>query len=102
MFESLDPSDKQVSTRSALLSYGVYCVLALAAVLILAAKITAGRRGVPVIAGAVVYSAVLVLSVTGLVNTIKLGPPRQRKYAFRMNLLMLLAIAPTLIWLFRQ
>ncbi len=33
MFESLDPADKHVSTRSASLSYGVYCVLALTAVL---------------------------------------------------------------------
>ena len=66
MFESLDSSDKQVNTRSALLSYGVYCALALAMVLILAAKITAGRHGVPVIAGAVVYSAALVLSVIWL------------------------------------
>jgi hypothetical protein len=102
MFESLDKSDKQVSPRSALLSYGVYCVLALSGILVLAAKITAGRRGVPVIAGAVVYSAALVLSVTWLVNALRSGPPRQRKFAFRMKHLMLLAIAPNLILLFRQ
>ncbi len=98
MFESgralFDPSyEEHVTRRFALSIYGVYCVVGLFG------DAFALRRHATL--NLVIYTAVVLLSLTWLGTTIKSGPPTKRRFVVCATILMSLAvIVPDIIHLF--